>query len=471
MLLSGSSSVETGGAGGGTSGGTSGSTAGGSGGSGNAGGSAGVSGSSGAGGSAAAGGSGGVLPCTPLGLTAGPIAFSANNYAHRAPPKLSPVGGTTSKVAVTVAEMPVESPVTGPATLRGTAFPAWEPVWPDSLGEGSIAPFVVGFDQYVIDPSRGDDAIAIAYPASPQPPAAYPNGVLYQPEANLLNGAFGSTRQLVETEAAQHLLRFLRTGTVASLAGVQRTVLDANGEQVHELVICVEPIATSAGSCIPMAACGTDALDADALALEQGFLVAYSSSRGFAECMNDDGITGLPDRIVVAYVGGPGGGYGPLLELDQPDDLVLYVRLIPHSAGAWLVYQYAGLNAEVPPPLMAMRIGEDGSVLLEPTELLDGTLFFGEPAVTAIGDQLMIAWLDAFDPSGDTSIMMRVFDGEGTLLTQSFHPSFWARPRLSALGSPDGQHVLVGWSEQTGMDGAGEEQAYVARFTCGAGQF
>jgi len=381
------------------------------------------------------------------------------------------VGGTNSKVAVTVGEMPVESPYAAPATLRGTVFNAWKTAWPESLGEGTVAPFVVGVDQYVIDRSRVNNAISIAYPASPQPPADYPNGVLHQPDANFVTGAFGATTGLVESEPAQHLVRFLKTGATATLAGVQRTLFDGDGQALHELILCTEPLAPDAGVCIPAAGCGLDAVDADAVALDEGFLVAISSSRGFQECLNDDGIVGPPNRILVVFIGGPGGGYGLLpVEIEEPDDIVQYVRLIPHSDGAWLVYQYAGLTAEVPPPLMATLIGEDGSVLLEPTALLDGSLFFDEPAVTAIGDQLMIAWLDAFDPSGDMSIMMRVFDDDGAQLTQNSHSSFMASPRLSALGSPDGQHVLVGWSEQTGMDGAGEEQAYVARFSCGFGQ-
>ncbi len=158
------------------------------------------------------------------------------------------------------------------------------------------------------------------------------------------------------------------------------------------------------------------------------------------------------------------------VDIEQPGDVVRYVRLVPHSEGAWLVYQFAGLTAEQPPPLMAMRIGEDGSVSIEPTPLLDGAQFFEEPAVTAMGDKLMIAWVDTFDPSGETTIMMRVFDEVGTQLTDSGYSRVGVGMRLTALGSPDGQHVVVGWAEQTGMDGAGEEQAYVARFTCGDGQ-
>ena len=472
MLLPGSSSVESGGAGGGT-GGTSGSTGGSSigGMAGSTGGTAGTGATGGTGGSAGVGGSAGSAACAPLGLSAGPIAFSANAYAHRAPPQLSLTGGATSTVAVAVAEMPVESPIGAAAILRLGGFEAWNDVWPDSLGSGTTAPFVVGVDQFFFDRGAEDDTVAIAYPASPQPPAAYPTGVLYQPLLNVFQGPAAEAFSLINAAAGQQLTRFVKTGASGSLVGVQQTFLSDSGPDQHELIFCAQPFEPNGGFCIPMAGCGTEPVDADAVALEQGFVVAYSSSRGFGECMNDDGIIGPPNRILVAFVGGPGGGYGPLpIEIEQPDDIVRFVRVIPHSAGAWLVYQYAGLNAEQPPPVMAVRIDEAGGVLLDPIPLLDGSQFFDEPALAGIGDQLLIAWVDAFDPSGDAYIMMRVFDDAGTELTQNAYQSHAVHPRLSALGSPDGSQVLIGWSEQTGMDGAGEDQAYVARFTCGWGQ-
>lgn len=486
MLLDDNSRVESGGTGGGT-GGTSGSTGGSStggsttggsstGGSstggnstgGNSTGGSSIGGTGGAGATGGAAGSGGSMACAPLSLSAPPISFSQNNSSHRATPLLS-LTASTSTVAVAVAEMPVESPVGAAAGLRVTGFEPWGTVWPDSLGQGTLAPFVVGVDQFAIDRGLAGETISVVYPASPSPPAAFPSGVLFQAAFDVFGGNSANAISLLDTSADSQLVRFLETGTSGSLAGALRT-LSNSGQDFHELVFCMQPQELNGGFCLTDA-CGTEDVDADAVALDEGFLVAYSSSRGFGECMNDDGIVGLPSRILVAFVGGPGGGYGPLpVEIEQPGDMVRFVRLIPHSEGAWLVYQYAGLNAEQPPPLMAMRIRPDGTVLLGATAVLDGSQFFAEPALAAIGDQLLVGWVDAFDPNGEADIMLRVLDDGANELTQNMHHVPSVPSRLSALGSPDAMHVLIGWSEQTGMDGAGEDQAFVARFSCGWGQ-
>ena len=362
--------------------------------------------------------------------------------------------------------MPVESPVGAAAELRFTGFDAWDSVWPDTLGSGATASFVVGVDQFLIDRGLDDDTMAILYPATPQPPAQDPAGILFQPRMNVFSGSSPEVYDLISTSAGHQLSRIVKTGATGGLVGFQQTFpVDR-----HELIMCVQPFTPDGAYCVPIVGCGTDPVLADATALEQGFLFASSSSHGFGECMYGEEF-GPPNRIIVGFLGGPGGGYGPLpIDIEQPDDIVQLVRVIPHSVGAWIVYQYAGLNAEQPPPVMAMRIAVDGTVLLEATPLLDGSQFFVEPAVAAIGDHLMVAWVEAFDPNGDAYIMMRVFDDAGTQLTQNAYQSHAVNPRLSALGSPDGAHVLIGWSEQTGMDGAGEEEAYVARFSCGAGQ-
>lgn len=467
MLLPGSSDGDSGGSAGGGTGGSAGSTGGSSiGGSGGAAGTGG--GPAGAGGSA---GTGGASACAPLGLTAGPIAFSANNYAHRATPQLAPTGGTTSTVGVAVAEMPVESPAGAAAALRLTGFGAWDAAWPESLGSGTTAGFVVGVGQFVVGRGVADDTIAVAYPASPQPPAPFPDGVLFQRRMNVFTGTSPEVSSLADAPEGHELARFATTGAIGTLVGVQITTSDDAFQDSHEMVFCFDPLEPDGSSCVPMVACGTQPVDADATALDNGFLFAASSSNEFAGCLTDDSIVGPPNRIVVGFVGGPGGGYEPLpVDIEQPDDVVSFVRVLPHSAGAWVVYQYAGLNAEQPPPLTAILVAEDGSVLLDATPLVDGSQFFEEPAVTTIGDQLLVAWVDAFDPSGDAYIIMRVFDDAGSELTQNAYARKMVSPRLSALGSPDGSHVLIGWSEQTGADGAGEDQAYVARFTCGAGQ-
>jgi hypothetical protein len=428
-----------------------------------------MGGAAGASGTGGAAGSGGSIACAPLGISAPPIAFSADPYAHRAPPELS-LTGTPSLVAVAVAEMPVESPVGAAAALRVTGFDPWGPEWPDSLGNGALAPFVAGAGQYVIDRGFGDETISVAYPASPHPPSTYPQGLLFTAGLNLFNGPNEASFNLIDTAAGYHVARFTKMGDGAALTGVQQSFYSSSGGDQHEIILCVLPFGPE-GFCVPMVGCGSQPVDADAVALKEGFLVAYSSSRGFGECMNDDGMIGPPNRILTAFVGGPGGGYGPLpVQIEQPDDVVRFVRVIPHSEGAWLVYQFAGLNAEQPPPLMAMRISPDGSVLLDATPVLGGSQFYEEPAVAAIGDQLLVGWVDAFDPSGDAYIMLRVLDDSGIELTQNAYPRTWVGNRLSALGSPDGSHVLIGWTEQSGTDGAGEDQAYVARFTCGWGQ-
>ena len=412
------------------------------------------------------------MVCAPLGLTAGPIGFSGMDYIHRASPHLSLTGGATSTVAVAVAETPLGAS-DGVARLRFTGFDAWDTDWPDSLGSGTTSGFVVGVDQFAIDRGVDDDTIAIAYPGLPQPPAPYPNGLFFQQQMNVFSGASPEPFDLLGAPGTQELARFVVMGTTESLVGVRLSPKEAM-QDYHEMTFCLQPPDSDNSVCFSNVACGTRPVDADAIVTDQGYLFAISSSRPIGQCFHDEWNIGSPDRVLVGILDGLGGsivGQSALpVEIQIPDDAVRFVRMIPHSAGAWLLYQYEGLNAEQPPPLMAMLIAEDGTVLLDSTPLLDGDQLSVEPAVAAIGDQLFIAWVDAFDPNGDSHIMMRVYDDEGQELFQDAYARKMVNPRLSALGSPDGAQVLIGWSEQTGADGAGEEQAYVARFTCGYGQ-
>ncbi len=169
-------------------------------------------------------------------------------------------------------------------------------------------------------------------------------------------------------------------------------------------------------------------------------------------------------RILSGFFGGPGGGFGQLpFSVDVPDDAVRFVRVIPHSDGAWVAWQYQGLNAETPPPVMLQRLDAGGSPVSPQVAILDGWAADAIPAFASLGDRLAFAYLDNADPFGIT-IMLRVLGSDGALqFERAFQPSGpYAEAHLDLFASPAHDQLLLGWSR--GTMGDTPPTAFVARF-------
>lgn len=175
-------------------------------------------------------------------------------------------------------------------------------------------------------------------------------------------------------------------------------------------------------------------------------------------------------RFEVSPNTGPGLAYTEA-QFIQLKDRIDHVGVAPASFGAWVVYQTAGLDAEVPPPIIATRVDASGkpypagasaeAIAVSP----NGT--FPEIAVAALGDRLAVAWADIVDPSAPT-IVIRIVNADGTLgpSTSIGTNSLWFNDRLRLAGSLSGGTLLLSWES---LLDSGWQQA-LARVDCLGGR-
>jgi hypothetical protein len=409
-------------------------------------------GASGASGTAGSGGSGGTAGCGGVGVTGAPIAFARDPARQRFPPRLAFSNYDADRAGIASAELPIESPGPVAARLRLASFSPWGS-WPASLGDGAESSFVVAIDQFAIARGRTEDTLAIAYPASPSPPAPVPEGLFFAPEVS--GGMPADVDSLALAGFESHVVRFVRGARGAHLVGFETGL--AGHTAFH---LAVRPTVGDPTSRAWLG-CATNPISADAIGQERGngFIFAFSTSRGWDRCTDDDGIDLPANRILVGVMRGS-AMHGPRLEIEEPDH-VRFVRMVGRPGGAWLIWQYEGINAESPPPVMAMPLDGDGTSFGSAMPVLEGERSRVPPAVASLGSRLAIAWLDERNPTG-RSFGMRVVDDEGSVLESSLDlASSMARPELELLESPGGDALLLGWSE--GLDANRALDAYVAR--------
>ncbi len=122
------------------------------------------------------------------------------------------------------------------------------------------------------------------------------------------------------------------------------------------------------------------------------------------------------------------------------------MRLLPAPDGAWLIYRYAGINAETQPPAMLLCLDSGGVPLGNAVPSVDSS-YSGVPGLASLGDRVAVATIDGGDPFGIT-LELRIFDASGDVLYQrAYQPSgALAEQRLSLLASPTADQLLLGWS-------------------------
>jgi hypothetical protein len=207
----------------------------------------------------------------------------------------------------------------------------------------------------------------------------------------------------------------------------------------------------------PLPVCASTPLVGDVLAAGEEFLFVHSAG-GKNDC--GAGVAASPARRLVVERRGKASESSAVV-YDGTDDLV-HAQLLPRTGGAWVVFRESGASAEVQPPGLAMPLGADSApgAAFQITE--PGT---GMMSATALGDGLVVAFVDSIDPSAPT-IVVRVYSATGTLAGQaSFSTSagWYNGDRLTLVASPDGASFLVGW---TGLEPALGSALFVRRFDC-----
>ncbi len=141
---------------------------------------------------------------------------------------------------------------------------------------------------------------------------------------------------------------------------------------------------------------------------------------------------------------------------------MVYARLLPGKTNPWLVFRESGASAVLQPPGMALPIGLHGG---------SGAAFpitdagAGQMAVAALDDGLVVATVDAVDPSAPT-IILRVYSSAGLVIAAtsfSTNNAWLSGDRLALVASPDGTRFLVGW---TGFKATPGTALFVRRFGC-----
>jgi hypothetical protein len=144
--------------------------------------------------------------------------------------------------------------------------------------------------------------------------------------------------------------------------------------------------------------------------------------------------------------------------------------MVAHSDGAWLVYQPDGSTSEVPPAILAVRLDGGGQVVSDYIAVAtDGSAAtYGPFAAGRLGDKLVVASVDSFDPSAPT-LILQVFDENGLVGATSLNtaPEWFSDDQLAVLGSPAGDQVLLGYAS-TVKDAP--TRIHVARFDCVTGK-
>jgi len=197
--------------------------------------------------------------------------------------------------------------------------------------------------------------------------------------------------------------------------------------------------------------CTPQAILAAAVPVPDGFLVAYGSRNADDLCPPFDDKPPPSVVTTVHYRSTPDpGSFLTYEETDHAvfDDTVAHLALAQAPFGAWEVFQAAGDNARQPPAILAQRLGPNG-VSLEPSGPVrvspDGvtTPFI---AVAPLGDALVVAWIDSFDPTAPT-IIVQLVRADMTLGPSTSIPTneVWQTGRLRIVASPNQRSLLFAW--------------------------
>jgi hypothetical protein len=209
---------------------------------------------------------------------------------------------------------------------------------------------------------------------------------------------------------------------------------------------------------VPMG-CAASPVVSDAVAYEEGWLVATSTSPGFAPEICTFGDPQAPTRIDVVYAT-PDSKTETLLGLQEAEPIQEIVA-VPHPSGVSVLWR--AVTDVAVPPIRFARFDVVNQIVVGPIDITGpGAAPLPGFDAVALGDTLAVAWGN--DPAGNPpDIVLSVFDQNGNALAEATLPDRF-HVRLSALPSDDGKSTLVSWEEPSGD---GLKRVRIARFDCG----
>ncbi|MEJ7727901.1 MAG: hypothetical protein WKG00_01670 [Polyangiaceae bacterium] len=214
--------------------------------------------------------------------------------------------------------------------------------------------------------------------------------------------------------------------------------------------------------------CVSTTLVAAGVPASGGFLGAYGMvDPALPECTPEGGMAtsvGLyrydsPPGLGSNLEETPGDRFTPIV-----GDPLVHLEMAATSFGAWVVWQNAGLTAEVQPPPMALRVDDSGRALVsgDPGIALTDIGWGGPLAVSVVGDTLVAAWTDSSQPSAPL-VVVQLVRADGTFGPSTSIPSdpLWLTGPLRVLGQPGGDRIFVTW--EGGLDAT---HVALARIDC-----
>jgi hypothetical protein len=417
---------------------------------------AGSGGFAGSGGTAGSGGAAGTNSCPALVLKGSPVELKGDAYVHATRPLLAPASDDGTLIAIAAEGYPVESPGPTGAHLQFVAFHPWGEPWPPyDFGNAQQASTVTGMNETLLARGLSDGVLAMAWPVSASPPDDQSHGVLFVPDFSPYSGNWSTSAVNAVPEPAlserpafltragtEHLVGYFQT---AEVGGWLRSSVMPPGSPPEDFSLL---------------ACGVKGLSAAAKWNGSSVLLAASSSRTPLGCQKNNGPSELANHVTLVARSLDGTTVQVLHDTAISGDAVSFVDVELHDSGEWLVYQYMGLNAEVQPPPMVMRLDATGGVKAGPVSIDDAS---GQVAIARMGNRLAVAWLT----QQGARLEVRLLSEDGSMAAST---SLDASPGMphgvpSLIGSPDSDKLLVAWSVAP-MGGGMIDITWVARLDC-----
>jgi hypothetical protein len=428
-------------------------------------GTSGIGGASGTGGTSGASGTGGtagapVELCSAIVGAGDPRLTALTSDQHQQKPSFALDDNLGNGEVLLMASLsPVESPGPVPPQLAHTTFSPWG-VWPDS---GDLATFQtssnVGGDSFLVgNTSPGHFSLAYASPiflSSIQP------GIYMHPSLSSQGTMMAAPMSMVHANWVGTIPLALRVHSSGkqSLVAFQTDLDFMNYTMGIQLVDGDQPLAINGDI-----ACATESVEASIVSVSDGFLIAYTTSRPFQTCSDDNGVNGPPAILEVVHVSPIGEvqlRYAQTMDQGVP---YRFAKLLPRINGFWLVWYTEG--GVVPAPVLALPLDKDGKILpgATPKTLLQGGFTYAPPAFSSLGGQIVMAYRD--DTGQVTKLGVKVFDLKADPIASSFANVLDLYPTgLSVLGSAQGDKVLVAWPTVGGAFDS-PSQIAVQRFDC-----
>ncbi len=404
-------------------------------------------------------------------MLSGPVATVAGDANHhQRNPQLTASAADLSRVSVVMAWMPTASGEM--REIRHASLSPWD-AWPSDglVGPAHLtatpadeAPNAEIDDAFAVAPMDGDGfGLLFPHPQGELPSIAYEVGYLPDIPADAEATATDLPVGLSNQYAAAAM--FLGPGTSGRPIGMQTKGSFA------ALGVGWAPrigVMTGAASSFWKIGCSPVPLVGDGEPYQDRWLLTFASN---GTAFDDSACfivseIGLPDRVQIAVVS-PSDGELAFVGADAwpAGARVKQLMTAPRGDGAWIAW-----TAGDDPSIGLARADGDGRIALAPVELVHpgGAALAGSLGLADLGDRAALAWIEHHegqDPPAEDTLRVSIREADGSeALSAALPLESRARARVSVVGAPASEQIVVAWSERS--TGSEPDRVRLARFAC-----